>query len=128
MNRRSFIKSSLGAGFAASGMLGTIKLAAGLDDKTDRVARLLPAVSGLPPRDICFERARLMTASYRQTAGEPPVVRKAKAFLAVADGLSILIRPDELLVGNIASRPRVAYFAPESYHWKNYRAGAEQVL
>ena len=69
-----------------------------------------------------------MTASYRQTVGEPPVVRKAKAFLAVADGLSILIRPDELLVGNIASRPRVAYFAPESYHWKDYRAGAEQVL
>ena len=128
MNRRTFIKSSLGAGLAATGMLRTTNLVAGPDDKTDRISRLLPGVSGLPPREICFERARLMTASYRQSVGKPPVVRKAKAFLAVANGLSIWIRPDELLVGNIASRPRVAYFAPESYDWKHYRPGAEQVL
>lgn len=94
----------------------------------DRVARLERGVAGLPPREICFERARLMTASYRETVGEAPVIRKAKAFRAVAEGISIHIGPEELIVGNIASRPRVAYFAPESYRWGRCEPGAEHVL
>jgi len=128
MNKRTFIQSSLAAGLAAPVLLKQAALAAGGVSENERISRLLPAVSGLPPREICFERVRLMTESYRRSAGEPPIVRKAKAFLAVANGLSISIRPDELIVGNIASKPRVAYFAPESYRWKNYQPGAEQVL
>ncbi|MBM3858471.1 MAG: hypothetical protein FJ395_02345 [Verrucomicrobia bacterium] len=128
MNRRTFIKSSLGTGLVASGIFRAAALMAKSEDKNDRVARLLAGVSGLPPREICFARARLMTESYCETAGEAPILRKAKAFYRVADGMPILIQPGELIVGNIASKPRVAYFAPESYDWTNYRDDAEQVL
>ena len=99
-----------------------------LSDTSERIQRLARRVRGFPPREICFERARLMTESYRRTAGEPAIVRKAQAFYAVADGLPLQIEPGEWLVGNIASRPRVAYFAPESYDWSQFKPGTEQVL
>ena len=83
-----------------------------LSDTSERIQRLARRVRGFPPREICFERARLMTESYRRTAGEPAIVRKAKAFYAVADGLPLQIEPGEWLVGNIASRPRVALLRP----------------
>ena len=132
IKRREFLAATAG-GCVAAAIGGATKVAGGAESgststPSDRVARLTAGVSGLPPREICFERARLMTESYRQTVGDAPIVRKAKAFLAVADGLSILIRPDELLVGNIAFKPRVAYFAPESYRWQDYQPGREQVL
>ena len=132
IKRREFLAATAG-GLAAATIGRATKVTSGTESgssstPSDRVSRLTAGVSGLPPREICFERARLMTESYRQTVGDAPIVRKAKAFLAVADGLSILVRPDELLVGNIASRPRVAYFAPESYRWQDYYPGREQVL
>ncbi|MFZ5830396.1 MAG: pyruvate formate lyase family protein [Planctomycetota bacterium] len=128
MNRRDFLHKSLATGVATA-LPGASSIAiAAPANQSNRIARLEQGVSGLPPPEICFERARFMTDSYRQTAGEAPVVRKALAILSVAEGLPILIRPDELVVGNIASRPRVAYFAPESYRWSRYRSGAEQVL
>jgi len=59
---------------------------------------------------------------------EAPILRKAKAFYAVADGISIQIADDELIVGNVSSKPRVAYFAPETFYWGWYKPGREQVL
>ncbi|MBM3891337.1 MAG: glycyl radical protein, partial [Verrucomicrobia bacterium] len=82
----------------------------------------------MPPSEICFARARLMTESYRQTVGQPAILRRAKAFLAVAEGMPVRIGDDELVVGNISSKPRVAYFAPETFYWKQYRPGKELVL
>jgi hypothetical protein len=106
IKRREFLATTAGGlGAAAIGLAAKVAGGAESDSSStpaDRVSRLTAGVSGLPPREICFERARLMTESYRQTVGDAPIVRKAKAFLAVADGLSILVRPDELLVGNIA--------------------------
>ena len=51
---------------------------------------------------FCFERARIVTRSYRQTEGEPPALRRAKALRDVFRHMSILIRPGELLVGQRA--------------------------
>jgi pyruvate formate-lyase/glycerol dehydratase family glycyl radical enzyme len=54
---------------------------------------------------ICVEKARLIMESYRQTEGEPQIVRRAKATAHYLDNKTIFIEDDELIVGNIASKP-----------------------
>jgi len=62
---------------------------------------------------LCAERAVALTASWRETEGEPVPIRRALAFARVLHEMSIYIRPGELVVGNQASKPRAAPFFPE---------------
>lgn len=67
---------------------------------------------------VCVERARLVTRAYRAHEADPPVLRRAKALASVLDGMSIRIRPGELLCGDQASQPRAAPIFPEySVDW-----------
>ena len=50
----------------------------------------------------CIERARHWTESYRETEGEPPVIRSGKALAKHLEKKTIYIMPDELIVGNVA--------------------------
>ena len=52
---------------------------------------------------LCVEHARLVTESFKQTDGEPQVLRRAKAFANVLDNITIFIEDGELIVGNVAS-------------------------
>ncbi len=65
---------------------------------TPRVQRLkqryLDATS-----QVAGDRAWLMLESYKQTDGEHPAKRRAKAFRHVLENMPIVIRDDELLVG-----------------------------
>jgi pyruvate formate-lyase/glycerol dehydratase family glycyl radical enzyme len=54
---------------------------------------------------ICAEKARLIVESLRRTEGEPQIVRRAKATAHYLDNKTIFIEDDELIVGNVASRP-----------------------
>jgi pyruvate formate-lyase/glycerol dehydratase family glycyl radical enzyme len=54
---------------------------------------------------ICVEKPVLVVESYRKTEGEPMVVRNAKALAHYLDNRTIFIEDDELIVGNIASKP-----------------------
>ena len=54
---------------------------------------------------ICVEKPVLIIESYRQTEGEPMVVRNAKALAHYLDNRTIFIEDDELIVGNISSKP-----------------------
>jgi len=54
---------------------------------------------------ICAEKARLIVESLRHTEGEPQIVRRAKATAHYLDNRTIFIEDDELIVGNVASRP-----------------------
>lgn len=54
---------------------------------------------------ICVEKARLVMESYRQTEGLPQVVRRTNATAHYLDHKTIFIEDDELIVGNIASKP-----------------------
>src|SRR5512136_3451553 len=54
---------------------------------------------------ICVEKSLLVIESYRQTEGEPQVVRRAKATAYYLDNKTLFIEDDELIVGNIASKP-----------------------
>ena len=62
---------------------------------------------------LCHERALLLTAAWRESEGQPILARRAAGFAAVLRGMSIYIRPGELLVGNHASQPRAAPLFPE---------------
>ncbi len=52
---------------------------------------------------VCIEKARLMTEVFRQTEGEPEILRRAKALAYSLDNITIFIRDGELIVGNGAS-------------------------
>ncbi len=54
---------------------------------------------------MCIEKIRLITESYRQTEGEPEIIRRAKALAHVLDHITIFIEDDALIVGNGASKP-----------------------
>jgi len=41
--------------------------------------------------------------------------------------MPIAIGGEELVVGNVASKPRVAYFAPETFAWDQHKKGVRQV-
>jgi pyruvate formate-lyase/glycerol dehydratase family glycyl radical enzyme len=46
-----------------------------------------------------IHRARLVTASYQETSGLPPAIRKAKAFEKIVTEIPIYIEEDDLLAG-----------------------------
>ena len=54
----------------------------------------------MQPHEICIERAILVTDSYKNTKGEPPVIRFAKAISHLLINMSVKIWDDEYIVGN----------------------------
>ena len=56
--------------------------------------------------EMDLENARILTASYRETAGEPAALQKAKAFYRQCAEKSVRIWPGELIVGCSGSKMR----------------------
>ena len=54
----------------------------------------------LQPHEICIERAKLITESYKKTKGENPIIRYAKAVNHILTNMTIKIWDDEYIVGN----------------------------
>lgn len=68
--------------------------------------------------EICVERAKLITESYKETESEPIHIRRAKALEKILGGMTVLIAEDELIVGNQATKARSAPVYPEfSWQW-----------
>ena len=64
------------------------------------------------------DRAVLLTESYKNTEGEPVILRRAKAFEHICKNIPITIRPFELIVGSATKEPRSCQVFPEfSYEW-----------
>ena len=85
--------------------------------KSSRIDRLKDDLFRKMP-EIESARARLLTESYRQTEGEPVILRRAKAFLHILQNIPIIIRDDELVVGSTTLAPRGCQTYPEfSYEW-----------
>lgn len=64
------------------------------------------------------ERAIIVTQAYKETEGEPQVIRRAKALKKICEKIGIYIFPDELIIGSPASKPRSTQVFPEfSIHW-----------
>jgi pyruvate-formate lyase len=71
-------------------------------------ARLLTAEHWL-----CMERARYYTEVHRETVGQHPSLRAARALERVFAKMTVRIEPDELLVGNRSSKLIAPPIAPE---------------
>ncbi|MFX0188324.1 MAG: pyruvate formate lyase family protein, partial [Candidatus Hodarchaeota archaeon] len=56
------------------------------------------------PYEICIERACYYTQVYKETEGEHPSLRAAKALARTLDEMTIYILPEELLIGNRSSK------------------------
>ncbi|MFX0188120.1 MAG: glycyl radical protein [Candidatus Hodarchaeota archaeon] len=52
------------------------------------------------PHEICIERAKFFTESYKKTKGESPIIRFAKAMDYLLTNMTIKIWDDEFIVGN----------------------------
>jgi pyruvate formate-lyase/glycerol dehydratase family glycyl radical enzyme len=63
--------------------------------------------------ELCSERARLITESYRETKGMPQVIRKARALEHILDKRTLFVRPGELFVGAISQKSRGCESYPE---------------
>ncbi len=78
---------------------------------TERMRRVRDRVYQVS--ELCSERARLVTESYRETEGLPQTLRAARAFERVLLHGSISLEPEELLVGNLARNPSATPVYPE---------------
>lgn len=90
------------------------------NSKVDRSPRIQQLIDHLYEKMPVIESARavLVTESYRQTEGESIYARRSKAFEHILDGLPIVIRPLELIVGSTTIAPRGCQTYPEySYQW-----------
>ena len=69
-------------------------------------------------RQVTLERARLYMESYQQTAGEPVIIRRAKALRHLLENHELVLDDHDLLVGNRSARPRAGVLSPEmSPYW-----------
>ena len=83
----------------------------------ERIEKLQARMSARIPT-ICPERAEIITNSFKRTEGEPIVIRRAKAFADILDGMTVYVEPGMLIVGNQASANFAAPVFPEySYDW-----------
>lgn len=78
---------------------------------TERVQRCYARMLTLP--EICPERIRYYTESYRATEGELPVSRQSKAFENMLAKMTVKIAEGELIVGYASSKERGGAVLPE---------------
>lgn len=62
---------------------------------------------------IDSERAILLTQSMKETEGQPMIIRRARGLEKILNEMTIVIWPNELIVGNHARWPRAAPVFPE---------------
>ncbi len=85
--------------------------------KTERIPKLVEHLYAKMP-EIESARAILLTESYKETEGQPIMMRRAKAFAHILDNIPIIIRDLELVVGSTTLAPRGCQTYPEfSYEW-----------
>jgi formate C-acetyltransferase len=65
-----------------------------------------------------LERAKLLTESYKETEGEPMILRRAKALAHILRHMTLFIRSGELIVGNFSSTlDSVCYYPEMAWKW-----------
>ena len=87
-------------------------------EMTKRVKSLRDKVMDARP-EVCVERAWLMTESFKETEGQPELIRRAKALKKILSEMSIGIDEGELIVGKATSKIRGGPLLPE-VQWEWY--------
>jgi pyruvate formate-lyase/glycerol dehydratase family glycyl radical enzyme len=65
------------------------------------------------PSHVSSERARLVTEAYDLYGDEPVVVKRARALKHILENMKIVIRDNELIVGNVTEEPASVPIYPE---------------
>ncbi len=78
----------------------------------ERIYKILNSFKNDRPR-IDVERARYFTESFRQTEGQPLVLRWAKALKHIAENITVYIDDHNLLVGRSGHKGRYGILYPE---------------
>ena len=79
---------------------------------SSRIARLRKQYFTHKP-SVCVERALAYTEVFKETEGEPVVIRRARGLRRACETKTILVQDDELIVGNAGRRPRTGVLGPE---------------
>jgi formate C-acetyltransferase len=66
------------------------------------------------PQELCVERARYLTQSFKETEGQARAVRFAQAISHALRNISVIIRDGELIVGCRTSKMKAAPLYPEN--------------
>lgn len=66
---------------------------------------------------VDMDRARLVTRAYRETEGQPWVLRRARAVELMCEEMPIFIKPGELIVGDANGAPDEIRWYPEASVW-----------
>ena len=84
----------------------------GFSKPTKRIVALKEQILSSVP---CIEvdRALLITESFKETEGQPAVVRRARALEKILNEIPIIIRDEELVVGSLTQEARSAQIFPE---------------
>ncbi len=77
-----------------------------------RIGRLVDNLMSVTP-EIDPERAILITESFKETEALPIVIRRARALEKILNEMTIVIRDEELIVGNQTVKPRSSPVFPE---------------
>lgn len=85
--------------------IGPVEKSPRIDRLIDNLYRDLPKVES--------ERAVLVTESYKKTEALPIILRRAKALEHILKNMTIVIRDEELIVGNLTTAPRSTSIFPE---------------
>lgn len=78
----------------------------------ERATKILRSFQNERPK-IDVERARLFTESFRETEGEPLILRWSKALLHIAKHITVYIDEDQLIVGRGGYSGRYGILYPE---------------
>lgn len=84
-----------------------------MNDRIQRFRQCL-FVDGYP---LAIEKIKLLTESFRETEGQPQVLRRAKALAHALEQITIFIEDEELIVGNAASKPMAVEFDCDYGTW-----------
>lgn len=82
-----------------------------------RIQKLIDDLYSVTPV-IEAERAVLITESFRQTEAAPTIIRRARALEHILKNMTLVIRDQEMIVGNLTVSPRGCQIFPEfSNQW-----------
>lgn len=84
----------------------------GFSKPTKRIEALKEQIlSAIPCIEV--ERALLITESFKETEGQPAIVRRARALEKILNEIPITIRDEELVVGSLTKEARSSQIFPE---------------
>ncbi|MDR3321609.1 MAG: glycyl radical protein [Synergistaceae bacterium] len=85
--------------------------------ESPRIQKLIGDMYAKAP-EVEAERAILVTEAYKASEALPIVLKRARALEHILANMTVVIRDDELIVGNLTTAPRSTSIFPEfSYKW-----------